>query len=112
MFYTTEKEVLIERDFERNRLKALAERLAEMEKHAPLCGEGIVPVRTIIMYLKLGNLERAKNVCWYDGDKIVLYPAIRKFLQTELFNRGIDPDTPPHFRLENDCWYSDKWWLV
>lgn len=97
-----------EQDNEKNRLKILADKLDDLEKNGPLRGEGIAPVRTIITYLRLGKIENAKNCCWYDGDKIVLYPKIRKFLQTELFDHGKDPETPPHFRPEADRFYDNR----
>ena len=69
-------------------------------------GRGVSCAQTLIIYLKQGDVEKAKAVCWNEADKIVNYPDIRKVLQQELFSGDDDSDIPPHFRMSSDKLYD------
>jgi hypothetical protein len=44
-------------------------------------GLGVDCVQTIVVYLRLGNTDKAKAVCYNEGDKIRSYPDIAKWLE-------------------------------
>jgi len=69
-------------------------------------GRGVSCAQTVILYLREGDVRKAKAVCWNEADKIVNYPDIRKILQMELFSNGTDEDIPPHFRTSSDSLYD------
>ena len=66
-----------------NQLEALANKLEELQRTKNE-GRGVSCVRTIIAYLHLGNIEKARAVCLNESDKIRNYPDIKKALEGEL----------------------------
>jgi len=47
-------------------------------------GRGVSCVRTLIMYLRRGEIDTAKAVCLNESDKIRSYPDIQDVLEKEL----------------------------
>lgn len=47
-------------------------------------GRGVSCIQTIIIYLRIGDIDKAKAVYFNEGDKINNYPDIEKLLQDEL----------------------------
>jgi hypothetical protein len=77
------------------RLIVLADKLDELQRPMNK-GKGVSCVQTVIIYLRQGNVEKAKAVCWNESDKIDdtegRYSEIRELLTKELF-RG-EPNHP------------------
>ena len=68
---------------EKNPMEMLADKLdaLQAEKND---GRGVSCVRTLIMYLRRGEIDTAKAVCLNESDKIRSYPDIQDVLEKEL----------------------------
>lgn len=69
-------------------------------------GLGVSSIQTLVMYLRRGDINGARAVCWNEADKIVSYPDIRKTIQQQLFNGFEEKDIPHHFRTSSDRLYD------
>jgi len=67
-----------------NPYKELAEELNNLQKDKNE-GRGVSCVETVAKYLKWGDIEKARAVCFNEHDKILRYPEIKKFLVDNLF---------------------------
>lgn len=94
-----------DRSSERGQYDDLANRLDELQK-IKNGGRGIGCVETVIFYLRRGDMDKTRAVCWNEADKIVSYPDVRKFIQQELFSGLDEKDIPAHFRASSDRWYG------
>lgn len=65
-------------------LEEMADKLNELQS-VENDGRGISCVRTIITFLKLGDLASARQTAMWDHDKIVNYPLIMIYIKDELF---------------------------
>jgi len=90
---------------EKNSFEELANQLDDLQKDKN-GGRGVSCAQTIVFYLRRGDIQSAKAVCWNEADKIVNYPDIRKVLQKELFFEDDIKDIPPHFRASSDKLYN------
>ena len=70
----------------------IADKLNELQK-TKNDGRGISCVKTICHYLKLGQIESAKQVARTDGDKLCQYSDIRIFIHTNLTPIGYWSDS-------------------
>ena len=69
----------------------LANKLDELQRDK--CeGRGVDCVRTVIHFLRLGDIQSARATCVNESDKISSYPEIEKLLEAEL--------APGWFRLK------------
>ncbi|HEY4523293.1 MAG TPA: hypothetical protein VJK04_00255 [Candidatus Paceibacterota bacterium] len=48
-------------------------------------GHGVSHVKTIIAYLRRGDIKTARIVCWNENDKFHMYSDIKKFVREKLF---------------------------
>ena len=48
-------------------------------------GRGVSCVQTVILYLRMGDIDKARITCYNESDKIVKYQDVKTFLQSELF---------------------------
>ena len=85
----------------------LADKLDGLQKNKN-SGRGVSCVQTLVIYLRKGDAQSAKAVCWNEADKIVNYPDIRRILQKELFLGDDDKDIPPHFKASSDKLYDKQ----
>jgi hypothetical protein len=70
---------------EKSSIEVLADNLDKLQA-SKNDGRGISCVRTLVMYLRRGDIESAKAVCLNEGDKIRNYPDIKELLETELMD--------------------------
>lgn len=59
-------------------------------------GRGVTCIKTIIEFLKRGDIKSAKHIAEWDHDKINNYPDIEDFLEKTIFED--DPDSPVKLR--------------
>ena len=73
---------------EKNPMEMLADKLdvLQAEKNDR---RGVSCVRTLIMYLRRGDIDSARAVCMNEGDKIRSYPDIKQILEEELINEKL-----------------------
>lgn len=83
-----------QKDTERENLASIADELEKMQAIENE-GRGISCVKTVIIYLRLGDLTKAKAVCDNEGDKIGNYPEIKEYIKKTLFKD--DEKHPWHF---------------
>ncbi len=67
-------------------LKTMASELDELQKQENN-GRGVSCVRSAVAYLKMGNLEDARTICFTDHDKIINYPKLVEFIKNNLFDK-------------------------
>lgn len=72
-----------------DKYKDLADQLDKLQKNENE-GRGVSCVKTIILYLKRGEIDTAKAVCNNEGDKISNYEEIKQFLISSLFKNESD----------------------
>ena len=70
-------------------LNFLAEQLDELQNQENN-GRGISCIRQVVADLRVGDLENARQVCFWDHDKIINYPQIKSFIIANLFEPGED----------------------
>ncbi len=92
---------------EQNPFEGLADKLDGLQREKNN-GRGVSCIQTIVIYLRQGDAQKARAVCWNEADKIVNYPDIRKVLQKELFLGDDDEDIPPHFKASSDKLYNKE----
>lgn len=68
---------------EKSPAEILADKLDELQSTKNE-GRGVSCVRTLIAYLRRGDIDSAKAVCFNEGDKIRNYPDIEEVLAKEL----------------------------
>lgn len=70
-------------------LDSLADQLDELQSQENN-GRGVSCVKSVVAYLRTGDLEHAKQVCFWDHDKIINYPKVKSFIMDNLFEPGED----------------------
>ncbi|MFH1667977.1 MAG: hypothetical protein ABH884_03085 [Candidatus Komeilibacteria bacterium] len=81
---------------EQERLNRMADEFDALQKDQNN-GRGVSCVQSVIIYLRAGKLEDAKQICRWDHDKIINYPKIKKYVRDVLF---ADEDEHPWSTLE------------
>jgi hypothetical protein len=65
-------------------LKTIADELDQLQQQENN-GRGVSCVRSVVDYLKAGQLDEAKRMCEWDHDKIRNYPKLVEYLKNNLF---------------------------
>lgn len=68
-------------------LNSLADQLDELQSQENN-GRGVSCVKSVVAYLRVGDLDHARQICFHDHDKIINYPAIKKFIIVNLFENN------------------------
>jgi len=66
----------------------LAQRLHELQV-SKNNGRGVDHIRTIISFLRAGMIDKAKAVCYNEGDKMRSYSDILKVIEEELLEEPL-----------------------
>lgn len=66
---------------------SLADQLDELQSQENN-SRGVGCIKSVVAYLRAGDLENAKQVCFWDHDKIINYPDVKNFLVANLFEDG------------------------
>ncbi|MDO8558206.1 MAG: hypothetical protein Q7S09_03395 [bacterium] len=68
---------------EKNPMEMLADRLDVLQAKKNE-GRGVSCIRTLIVYLRRGDIDSARAVCLNESDKIKSYQDIKEILEREL----------------------------
>ncbi len=54
-------------------------------------GRGVSCVRSVVHYLRVGDIASARQVCLTDGDKMRNYPVIKDYIKERMFDAADHP---------------------
>ena len=68
-------------------LETIADELDDLQKQENN-GRGVGCVQSAVAFLRMGNLDEAKRICFWDHDKIRNYSKLVEYIKSNLFEEG------------------------